>query len=153
MCEAGSIRNQHRGAQCLSRCGAGTQQETVKVLSERLQQAVDAGRIAGAVAAVTNRQETLWAGAFGDVQPDTIFYIASSSKPLAATTIILQAPPDDHTRQLLSHSGGIFGNDTKDPVERDLLRNAGRTLAEAAAGIAARPLICAPGEGTVYSDA
>jgi CubicO group peptidase (beta-lactamase class C family) len=132
----------------------------------RLREAVEGSRIPGAVIAVTDRRQTLWEEAFGFAdreagraqRTDDIFFIASSTKPLAATTIFLMAEAgrltlDTHLKQLLSHSAGIFGNDTKDPVERDLLRNASRSLAEAAAGIAARPLIYPPGEGAVYSDA
>ena len=132
----------------------------------RLLEAVERDRIPGAVIAVTDRRQTVWEEAFGFADRDTgrpqrtddIFFIASSTKALAATTIFLMAeagklPLDTHLKQLLSHSAGIFGNDTKDPIERDLLRNASRSLADAAAGIAARPLIYPPGEGAAYSDA
>jgi CubicO group peptidase (beta-lactamase class C family) len=132
----------------------------------RLREAVAGDRIPGAVIAVTDRHETIWEEAVGFADRDTgrpqriddIFFIASSTKPLAATTIFLMAeagkvPLDVHLKQLLSHSAGIFGNDTKDPVERDLLRNASRSLADATAGIAARPLIYTPGDSAVYSDA
>lgn len=130
----------------------------MKLIQERLQAEVDAHRIHGAVVAITDRHELTWLHAAGDQRPDDIFFIASTSKALAATTIVILAEQgalrlDLHMRQLLSHTSGVFGNDTKDPVERDLLRNAGRTLAEAATGVAARPLIYAPGEGTSYSDA
>ncbi len=134
-------------------------------IAERIKEAITTNRLPGAVVAVTSRHKLTWQQAFGyadidtlrEQQLDDIFYIASSSKPLAATTIYMQAESrgelTTHTKLLLSHSAGIFGNDTKDPVERDLLRNARRTLAEAAAGIAARPLIYPPGEGSSYSDA
>jgi len=127
-------------------------------IRERLLEAVAGESIPGAVVAVTNAQSTLWEEAFGAQNTTDIFYIASSTKPLAATAIFLLAERGDleldtHLRQLLSHSAGIFGNDTKDPIERELLRNAGRSLAEAAAGISARPLIYPPGERAVYSDA
>jgi CubicO group peptidase (beta-lactamase class C family) len=139
------------------------EQSTVRA---RLHEAVEGNRIPGAVIAVTDRRQTVWEEAFGFADrecgrpqaTDDIFFIASSTKPLAATTIFLMAQAgrlflDAHLKQLLSHSAGIFGNDTKDPIERDLLRNASRTLADAAAGIAARPLIYPPGESAVYSDA
>jgi CubicO group peptidase (beta-lactamase class C family) len=132
----------------------------------RLQDAIAGERIPGAVIAVTDRQRTIWEEAFGFAdresgrpqRADDIFFIASSTKPLAATTIFLMAEAgrlvlDAHLKQLLSHSAGVFGNDTKDPIERDLLRNASRSLADAATGIAARPLIYPPGESAVYSDA
>jgi CubicO group peptidase (beta-lactamase class C family) len=139
---------------------------TFENIRARLQEAVAGNRIPGAVIAVTDRRETVWQEAFGFAdreseraqQTNDIFFIASSSKPLAATTVFLLAESgrlalDEHLKRLLSHSAGIFGNDTKDLVERDLLRNAGRSLADAAAGIAARPLIYPPGESAVYSDA
>jgi CubicO group peptidase (beta-lactamase class C family) len=132
----------------------------------RLREAIAGERIPGAVIAVTDPQQTIWEEAFGFADRETgrpqatddIFFIASSTKPLAATTIFLMAeagrlPLDAHLKQLLSHSAGVFGNDTKDPMERDLLRNASRSLADAAMGIAARPLIYPPGESAVYSDA
>src|SRR5580693_6548683 len=132
----------------------------------RLLDAVQQNRLPGAVIAVTDRRETVWEEAFGfaDLESqraqrtDDIFFIASSTKALAATTVFLMAEAgrlnlDAHLKQLLSHSAGVFGNDTKDPVERDLLRNASRSLAAAAAGIEARPLIYPPGESAVYSDA
>lgn len=125
----------------------------MREIGEKLREAVHVQRFAGAVVAITDRHRTLWTEAFGDVTLDTIFHIASSSKPLAATTIFLLGSLDANARHLLSHSAGIFGNDTKDPVERDLLRNSHRALAEAAAGVIERPLIYPPGEGVAYSDA
>ncbi len=132
----------------------------------RLREAVEKDRIPGAVIAVADRRQTVWEEAFGFADraagrpqlADDIFFIASSTKPLAATTIFLMAEAgrltlDARLKQLLSHSAGIFGNDTKDPLERDLLRNASRSLTDAAAGIAERPLIYPPGESAVYSDA
>jgi CubicO group peptidase (beta-lactamase class C family) len=137
----------------------------VRQIAEKIEEAISNNRIPGAVVGVTNRHKTTWQQAFGyaDIdslraqQVDDIFYIASSSKPLAATTIYVQAEArgelTTRTKLMLAHSAGIFGNDTKDPIERDLLRSARRTLAEAAAGIAARPLVYPPGEGSSYSDA
>ena len=122
-------------------------------IAERISQAVAAQKLAGAVVAITDRGQIQRLEEFGEYRTYNIFQIASSSKPIAATTIFLNGPLDERQKLLLAHSAGIFGNDTKDPVERDLLRNAGRTLAEAAAEIAKRPLIYPPGEGTKYSDA
>src|SRR5580658_4388371 len=97
----------------------------------RLQDAIAGERIPGAVIAVTDRQRTIWEEAFGFAdresgrpqRADDIFFIASSTKPLAATTIFLMAEAgrlvlDAHLKRLLSHSAGIFSNDTKDPIER-----------------------------------
>lgn len=107
---------------------------------------------------VTAVDRVLWEEAFGIYNIETIFQIASSTKSLAATTIYMLGeqgvlPFDSKLRLLLSHSAGVFGNHTTDPIEKDLLRNGHRTLAEAAAGIEARPLAYPPGEGTSYSDA
>jgi CubicO group peptidase (beta-lactamase class C family) len=134
---------------------------TMDAVQPRIQEAVNTQRIPGAVVAVTDRSQIVWSQAFGLAdresgrvqRTDDVFFIASSSKPLAATTVFLTTPLDTHLQQLLSHSAGVFGNDTKDPVERDLLRTPHRSLADAASGIAARPLIYTPGEGTKYSDA
>ena len=138
----------------------------MKEIRQRIQEAIAANLLPGAVVVVTNRDGLHWEEAFGFAdrelgraqQIDDIFYIASSTKPLAATTIFMLGergtlPFDRNMRRLLSHSAGIFGNDTTQLIERDLLRNSTRTLAEAATEIQARPLIYPPGEGTSYSDA
>jgi CubicO group peptidase (beta-lactamase class C family) len=135
-------------------------------IRQRIQEAIAANLLPGAVVMVTNRNGPRWEEAFGFAdrelgraqQIDDIFFIASSTKALAATTVFMLGeqgtlPFDHNMRRLLSHSAGIFGNDTKQLIERDLLRNTARTLAEAAAEIQARPLIYTPGEGTSYSDA
>jgi len=138
----------------------------MKEIRQRIQDAIAANVLPGAVIVVTRQDGLHWEAAFGFAdrelgraqQTDDIFFIASSTKALAATTIFMLAERgtlllDKNMRRLLSHSAGIFGNDTKQLIERDLLRNATRTLAEAAAEIQTRPLIYPPGEGTVYSDA
>jgi CubicO group peptidase (beta-lactamase class C family) len=138
----------------------------MKEIRQRIQEAIAGNVLPGAVVVVTNRHGLQWEAAFGFAdrelgraqQIDDIFFIASSTKALAATTIFMLGERgtlsfDRNMRRLLSHSAGIFGNDTKQLIERDLLRNATRTLAEAAAEIQARPVIYPPGEDTVYSDA
>ncbi len=56
----------------------------MEAIRERIHQALAARRLTGAVVAVTGRESTLWTEAFGDASADALFYIASSSKPIAA---------------------------------------------------------------------
>ncbi len=114
----------------------------------RIRKAIEAHELAGCVAAVVDRERILLEQAFGEQKVDDLFFIASTSKALAATAI-LTAVPLEEVRGLLSHTAGIFPNSTKDAAQADLIRNPQRTLAEAAAGIEAQPR----GEGAAYSDA
>lgn len=113
-----------------------------------LEKAIAEQQLAGCVVAVVDRERVVLEEAWGEQKIDDLFFIASTSKALAATAI-LTAVPLEEVRGLLSHTSGVFPNATKDPAQADLIRNPQRTLAEAAAGIEAQPR----GEGAAYSDA
>lgn len=113
-----------------------------------LEKAVAEQQLVGCVVAVVDRERILLEQAFGEQKIDDLFFIASTSKALAATAILTVVPLEE-VRGLLSHTGGVFPNATKDPAQADLIRNPQRTLAEAAAGIELLPR----GEGAAYSDA
>lgn len=69
---------------------AGGQKEAI---DQALRQAVDRGDVPGLVAAVTDRSGTIYEGAFGmrglggetPMSNDTVFYLASMTKPITAT--------------------------------------------------------------------
>ena len=115
---------------------------------KQIQAAIEGRQLAGCVVAVVDRERVLREEAWGEQKVDDLFFIASTSKALAATAI-LTAVPLEEVRGLLSHTSGVFPNATKDPAQADLIRNPHRTLADAASGIEAQPR----GEGAAYSDA
>jgi CubicO group peptidase (beta-lactamase class C family) len=122
------------------------------------------------VAVALTAETVLHHEVFGAYREDHVFFLASSAKPIAASAMVFleeegllsldepagrwfpQLDARVTLRRLLSHSAGIFGNQTEAPAQKDLLHNRGRTLAEAAEAIAAQPLDHPPG-GVAYSDA
>lgn len=127
---------------------------------QRIQQAIADDKLAGCVYAVVDRDRVLLEGALGfadreagrPAAVDDLFFIASTSKALAATAILTVVPLEE-VRRLLSHTAGVFPNSTKDAAQAGLTRDPNRTLAEAAEAIAAQPLAFPAGEGAAYSDA
>ena len=145
-------------------------------IDEAATDAVVSGEIPGVVVLVGRRDETLYQRAFGwratvpRPQPmtlDTVFDIASLTKPLGTTiavlslvergAVALDAPLGRYLeefrgpafreatiRRLLSHTAGFSGIPPNDAVARG--------FPHAARALAARPLDYAPGTGFQYSD-
>lgn len=143
---------------------------TVPAISASLQQFVDRGDLAGAVALVGHRGKLVHLGAVGyaDVESqrpmrvDTLFSIMSMTKPVAAVAALLccddgklaldeplarwlpefdQAPNNTVTlRHVLSHTSGLFSDQ----------RNTG-SLAETVARLAKQKLQFEPGSRWLYS--
>lgn len=143
-----------------------------------LEKAVAEKQVPGAVVVVERHGRIIIEQAAGyavietgrKMRTDDIFMMASSSKPLAATTILTlvdhgKLKLDDQVakyfpefqgsstiRQLLSHTSGIFGNDGS-PDEVQWIRNFDRSLADSVAGIVRLPLLYPPGTRYSYSGA
>ena len=144
--------------------------------SSLLRSGVEAGAYPGASIEVGRREKVLWRAAFGsltrerdspDVEPDTIFDLASLTKVIATATLMMRAVDDDlltlddtvaqwipewrgsdrqqvTLRNLLTHSSGLTAYL---PFFRD---HTGR--AEFQPAIATMPLEYEPGTRSIYSD-
>ena len=139
-------------------------------------QAVDARAFPGAVAEVGDASQTLWREAFGtrtfehpssSVGDDTIFDLASLTKVLATTPIVIQQTErgslalDDHVDRYI---GQWRGDDRAEVTLRDLLSHCSglpgwaplfheyRGREEFERAICAMPLAYAPRAQSVYSD-
>jgi CubicO group peptidase (beta-lactamase class C family) len=147
-------------------------------LSELLRSAVAGGRVPGAVVAIQQHGKIVFEEAVGfadlesrrPMRTDDLFMLASSTKPFAATAILTLVdrgllrlddrvsayfpafPGASTVRQCLSHTAGIFGNDTKAPVI-DAIRGFDRSLADAVRLIVAQPLAYEPSAKWVYGGA
>jgi CubicO group peptidase (beta-lactamase class C family) len=146
-------------------------------VSELLRRAVQEKRIPGAVVVVQQHGKKIFeeAAGYADLEHrrrmkvDDVFMIASSTKPLAATTIMtlvdggklsLDDPISKYfpefkgastIRQALSHTSGIIGNDASDRL--DPIRNFDRSLADAVNLLVRLPLAYPPGEKYSYGGA
>ncbi|HTM50849.1 MAG TPA: serine hydrolase domain-containing protein [Bryobacteraceae bacterium] len=146
-------------------------------VSELLRRAVQEKRIAGAVVVVQQHGKKIFeeAAGYADLEHrrrmkvDDVFMIASSTKPLAATTIMtlvdrgklsLDDPISKYfpefqgastIRQALSHTSGMIGNDASDRL--DPIRNFDRSLADAVNLLVRVPLAYQPGEKYSYGGA
>ena len=117
------------------------------------------------------------------VNGDTQFCIGSDSKPMTTALVFTLVAdgtlgPDDPVakwlpefsslqtvsgapaersptlRELMSHRGGIYGQNLKPtPEQLALIRNYSRTLEESVSGIARQPLLTQPGQAFAYSGA
>lgn len=157
---------------------AGVDPEKLALLKPRLQEFVDRGEVAGLVAAVGRRGNLVFLEALGfrdleardPMRPDTIFRIASMTKPVVAVAILmledegklsvedpvarfvpefgrLQTPKPITLRHLLTHTSGIPGMPPKELG--DLYARRDRTLAEAVP-LFARPPAFEPGTKWAY---
>jgi CubicO group peptidase (beta-lactamase class C family) len=154
-----------------------------------IQHAIAKRLLPGAVVHVMHNGKTVYQEAFGmadmetgrSQQIDDLFYLGSTSKPLAVTSILTlidesmlglddpasnwipelnQAKLNNGTRirsptlrEMLSHTSGIFGNASMTKRQQRLVWNFGSTLAKTATQIARQPYIYPPGEGFSYGGA
>jgi methyl acetate hydrolase len=110
-------------------------------VDEVLRAAVASGDVAGVVAAVANADETLYQAAFGEraagggmaMTPDTVFWIASMTKPITATAVMqlveegrlkLDAPAAD----VIPYLGEVPVLDGFDAAGEPVLRPARRAM-------------------------
>lgn len=150
--------------------------DKLAAISKRMQEFVDEHQISGAVTLVARRGKIVELGAAGEadlathrpMRPDTMFAIASMTKPITATSVMilvdegklylddpaskfipefkqtaLQSGPPRRKitiRDLITHTSGLIGEQ----------RNEG-TLAETAAKMARRTLAFEPGSKWQYS--
>ena len=154
----------------LSACFAG---ETTAIRAY-LQRSVEQKKVAGAVVVLQQHGNRICEEAAGladietrrPIRLDDIFMLASSSKPFAASAIMIMVDRgklslDDRCskyfpefqgastiRQLLSHTSGIFGNNANEAIIGPI-RNFDRTLKDAVPLTLKAPLEYAP--GTKYS--
>ena len=151
-------------------------------LDAYLRQSVACGDVPGAVVCVAHRGEVVWHEAYGAaawlperrvMRRDTLFDVASLTKVIATTPLVLAAhrdgvlqlddplrrfypgAPDDvgavTVRQLLAHSGGLA--DWLPLYARlDANGTARQRRRQAAALILQEPLAYRPGQAAVYSD-
>jgi len=156
----------------------GVDPEKLTILRSRLQEFVDRGEVAGIVAAVGRRGTLVFLEALGwrdletrePMRPDTIFRIASMTKPIVAVAVLmledegalsiddpvarfvpefgrLQIPKPITLRHLLTHTSGLPGAPPKELG--DLYAKRDRTLAEAVPHFA-RPPAFEPGTKWAY---
>jgi CubicO group peptidase (beta-lactamase class C family) len=160
-----------------------------RAIDDLLVQAVDRNTLPGAVIRVDRGDRLLYQAAVGRAdmesgrpqQPDDLFYLGSTSKPLAVTSILtlvhqglltldqpasawldeLKAPRlRDGSRvraplliEMLSHTSGIFGNSDATRRQQRMVWNFKGTLAESATRIAQQPLNAPPGQRFCYGGA
>lgn len=173
----------------LAGCGASAAAEGPQAIRQVVEQAIQQRVMPGAVVLITHQGRVVFEQAFGmaDLEQrrahrlDDYFFLGSTSKPLAATTILslvdqgglrLDASPTEWMpelasprlrngqaarsptlREMLSHTSGMYGNATADQSEQRLLWNFSGTLADTARQIAAKPLAYPPGQGFSYGGA
>ncbi len=147
-------------------------------LTSFLDQAVHNGDIPGVVVVIQQEGKVVFSKAAGladrdakqPMKRDSMFMMASTSKPLAATAILTLVDQkklslDDRVskffpdfqgkstiRQLLSHTSGIFGNTPVSPGLK-LIRNFDLPLAQAVEGIVREPLAYESGSQYSYGGA
>lgn len=147
-------------------------------LQSIIDQAVSTKQIPGAVVAIAQNGRTIYSSATGlgdiesnrKIKTDDIFMIASSTKPIAATGILIlvdqrkiglddpvsqffpESSISSTVRQLLSHTSGIFGN-AASPESVQWIRDFNRPLNQAVAGILKVPLESPAGTKFSYGGA
>ncbi len=142
--------------------------------------AIEQGTIKGCSYLVAHKGEIVYKKAHGAFTTDERVFLASVSKPFAASVIMalaeqgklkLDDPVEKYLpefkgirvigsetparpmtiRHLLSHMAGFWGNKKITPEKLALIRNPSQTLEESVLGAAQYDLVCEPGTKWIYS--
>ena len=162
---------------------------SITEIQNLIRQAIDDNILPGAVLHVSHKGHSVFQKAFGMANRETgrpqcmddLFYLGSTSKPLAVTSILTLVnegkiglnesastwvPELSHCKlkqgkisrsptlkELLSHTSGVFGNATATLRQQRLVWNFGSSLAHTATQIAKQPYNYHPGKGFSYGGA
>ena len=164
-------------------------QSASKRIRSWISHAVEDGTLPGAVILIAKEGEIVLEEAIGyrDIEAgkrhrmNDLFFLASATKPLAATAVLSLVDRDELSlddsllnfvpelgrarlesgervrsptlRELLSHTAGTFGQLGATPEQQKLVWNVDGTIREAASSIASEPFVFTPGEGFGYGGA
>src|SRR5262245_46717506 len=163
-----------------AQAGSGSTPAKFKAIPERIQPFVDDGTIAGAVTLVAHKGEIVSLDAVGladiaskkPMRPDTLFWIASMTKPITATSVMIlqdegKLSVDDPVVKYLPEFGKVALKDGSSPATQITIRHLlthtsgvdapapfqadkAPTLADIATAIAKQPLQFEPGSQWRY---